>query len=39
LILADGGVNGHTLANTDYAAFALVLSQTNTNLARLTQSH
>jgi len=39
LILADRGVNGHTLADTDYATFSLVLSQTNTNLARLTQSH
>ena len=39
LILADRGAGGHTLTDTDFAAFSLVLSQTNANLARLAQSH
>ncbi|MEJ2231320.1 MAG: hypothetical protein P8X46_09080, partial [Nitrospirales bacterium] len=36
LILVDRGPNRNTLSDTDFAAFALVLSQTNANLARLT---
>jgi len=38
LILMDRGPNRNTLSDTDFAAFALVLSQTNANLARLTQN-
>jgi HD-like signal output (HDOD) protein len=38
LILADRGAGGHSLTDTDFAAFSLVLSQTNANLARLAQS-
>ena len=39
LLLVDRGSSGNTLTDIDFAAFALVLSQTNTNLARLTQHH
>lgn len=39
LILIDRGSNGNPLTDTDFAAFALVLSQTNANLARLAQNH
>ena len=39
LILADRGSSGHPLTDKDFAAFSLVLSQTNANLARLAQSH
>jgi HD-like signal output (HDOD) protein len=38
-ILVDRGSTGHPLTDTDFAAFALVLSQTNANLARLAQNH
>jgi HD-like signal output (HDOD) protein len=37
LILVDRGSDGKPLTDTDFAAFALVLSQTNANLARLAQ--
>ncbi len=37
LILADQGPKDSHLADNDFAAFALVLSQTNANLARLAQ--
>ena len=39
LILADRGPNGTEITDTDFAAFSLVLSQTNANLARLAQAH
>jgi HD-like signal output (HDOD) protein len=39
VILVDRYSTGHPLTDTDFAAFALVLSQTNANLARLTQPH
>ncbi|MDH4194369.1 MAG: HDOD domain-containing protein [Nitrospirota bacterium] len=39
LILVDRGSSNNPLTDTDFAAFALVLSQTNTNLARLAQNH
>ena len=39
LILVDRGPSGNPLTDTDFAAFALVLSQTNANLARLAQHH
>jgi HD-like signal output (HDOD) protein len=39
LILVDRGPSGNTLSDTDFAFFAMVLSQTNSNLARLTQHH
>lgn len=39
LILVDRGFSGNPLTDTDFAAFALVLSQTNANLARLAQNH
>ena len=39
VILVDRGSTGNPLTDTDFAAFALVLSQTNANLARLTQHH
>jgi HD-like signal output (HDOD) protein len=39
VILADRGFNGMALGDTDFAAFSLILSQTNANLARLAQSH
>ncbi len=39
LILADRGSSGPPLTDKDFAAFSLVLSQTNANLARLTQAH
>ena len=39
LILADRGSSSTTLNDADFAAFSLVLSQTNANLARLAQSH
>ena len=39
IILVDRGSSGITLTDTDFAAFALVLSQTNANLARLAQNH
>jgi HD-like signal output (HDOD) protein len=39
LILVDRGPSGNQLTDTDFAAFALVLSQTNANLARLAQHH
>ncbi len=39
LILADRGGSGSILADSDFAAFSLILSQTNTNLARLAQAH
>ena len=39
LILADRGSSHTALEDTDFAAFSLVLSQTNANLARLIQSH
>ena len=39
IILVDRGLSGNTLTDTDFATFAMVLSQTNTNLARLTQHH
>jgi HD-like signal output (HDOD) protein len=39
LILADRGSNSTALADTDFAAFSLVLSQTNANLTRLAQGH
>ena len=38
IILADRGSSGTALSETDFAAFSLILSQTNTNLARLAQS-
>ncbi|MDH5698848.1 MAG: HDOD domain-containing protein [Nitrospirota bacterium] len=38
-ILVDRGSTGHPLTDTDFAAFALVLSQTNANLARLANKH
>ena len=39
LILADRGSSGKQLEDTDFAAFSLILSQTNANLARLASSH
>lgn len=39
LILVDRGPSGNALTDTDFATFAMVLSQTNANLARLTQHH
>ncbi|WP_342348426.1 HDOD domain-containing protein [uncultured Nitrospira sp.] len=39
VILVDRGSTGHPLTDTDFAAFALVLSQTNANLARLATKH
>ncbi len=38
IILADRGSSEHPLTDKDFAAFSLVLSQTNANLARLAQS-
>ena len=37
LILADRGSSDKPLKDTDFAAFSLILSQTNANLARLAQ--
>jgi len=39
LILADRGPSGLDLTEEDFAAFSLILSQTNANLARLAQAH
>ncbi len=39
LILANQGSTGKPLTDTDFAAFSLILSQTNASLARLAQSH
>lgn len=39
LMLVDRGFSGKRLTDSDFAAFALVLSQTNANLARLAQTH
>ena len=39
LMLADRGASQTALTDTDFAAFSVVLSQTNANLARLAQSH
>ena len=39
MILADRDSGATELADTDFATFSLILSQTNTNLARLAQSH
>ena len=39
VILVDRGSTGHPLTDTDFAAFALVLSQANANLARLAHKH
>ena len=39
IMLADRGSRDHPLTDKDFAAFSLVLSQTNANLARLAQSH
>ncbi|MCA9498120.1 MAG: HDOD domain-containing protein [Nitrospira sp.] len=39
LILVDRGSTGNRLTEIDFAAFSMVLSQTNANLARLTQHH
>jgi HD-like signal output (HDOD) protein len=38
LILADRGISKTALTDTDFAAFSVILSQTNANLARLAQS-
>lgn len=38
IILADRGSSGTALTEADFAAFSLILSQTNTNLAKLAQS-
>lgn len=38
IMLADRGSSDHPLTDKDFAAFSLVLSQTNANLARLAQS-
>ena len=39
IMVVDRGPSGKTLTDTDFAAFSMVLSQTNANLARLTQNH
>ena len=39
VMLADQGSSDHPLTDKDFAAFSLVLSQTNANLARLAHSH
>jgi len=39
LILADSGTTQTALTDTDFAAFSVILSQTNANLARLAQAH
>ncbi len=38
IILADRGISHSLISKKDFAVFSLVLSQTNTNLARLAQS-
>lgn len=38
IILADRGSSGAALTEEDFAAFSLILSQTNTNLAKLAQA-
>lgn len=39
LILADRGPSENEFTDKDFAAFSLILSQTNANLAQLAQSH
>jgi hypothetical protein len=39
IMVVDRGLSGKILTDTHFAAFSMVFSQTNANLARLTQNH